>query len=106
MSRGMDRFFLYNFWLKWTVPLCWKFSSLKNKYFVVGDDSSELALPAVVVVAADPAVAAVTSDDEDDEDDEHSSDLFPPLSVSLVKFSAISDAIFVSCGPMNACNSS
>lgn len=87
------------------MPLCWKFNSLKNKYFVVGDDSSELALP-VVVVAADPTVAAVTNDDDDDDDDEHSNDLFPPLNVSLVKFSAMSDAIFVNCGPINACISS
>lgn len=88
------------------MPLCWKFNSLKNKYFVVGDDSSELALAAVAVVAADPAEAAVTSDDDDDEDDEHNNDLLPPLNVSLVKFSAMSDAIFVSWGPINACNSS
>lgn len=76
---------------------------MKNKYFVVGDDSSELALPVIAVaVAADPAVAAVTSDDDDDDDDEHNSGLFPPPSVSLVRFSAISDAMFVNCGPINA----
>lgn len=96
--------------MKCTVPLCWKFNSFKNKYFVVGDDSSEfvLAVAAAAAVAgppALPAVAAVTGDDEDDEDDEHINDLFP-LNVSLVKFSAISDAILVSCGPINACNSS
>lgn len=103
----MERFFLYSFWLKWTVPLCWKFNSLKNKYFVVGDDSSEFALLAVVVVVV-VVIADVTGDNDDDDDDaEHiNDDLLLPLNVSLVKFSAISDAIFVNCGPMNACNSS
>lgn len=80
---------------------------MKNKYFVVGDDSSELALAVAVAVAdaADAAVAAVTGDDDDEDDAEHISDLFP-LNVSLVKFSAISDAMFVNAGPINACNSS
>lgn len=91
------------------MPLCWKFNSLKNKYFVVGDISSEfeLAVDVVVIdaVAAADVAAAVTGDDDDEDDDEHINDLFP-LNVSLVKFSAISDAIFVNCGPINACNSS
>lgn len=80
---------------------------MKNKYFVVGDDSSEFVLPVAVVVAAATAadVVAVTGDEDDEEDVEHINDLFP-LNVSLAKFSAISDAIFVNCGPINACNSS
>lgn len=46
-------------------------------------------------------------DEVDDDNDEHIIDLFPkPAAASLVRFSAISDAIFVSCGPINACNSS
>lgn len=51
---------------------------MKNKYLVAGVDSSEFEL----------AVLAV-------DDDVHINDLFP-VTVSLVKFSAMSDAMFVS----------
>lgn len=77
------------------MPLCWQFNSLKNKYLVVWVDSSTF----VFVGAEEDAVVATLVDDE------HSNDLKPDI-VSLGVLSLISDAILVSCGPMNACNSS
>lgn len=73
-----------------------------KKIYLIGDESSPLALAADAAVAdAFAAVVGVNTGD----DDEHINDLLP-LNVSLVKFSAISDAIFVNCGPMNVCSSS
>lgn len=79
------------------MPLCWQFSSLKNRYLVVCAVSSALTFVWTNDAAADDdgdgAVAEVPAAAQ-------SSDLNTETG-SLDIFSAISEAMFVSCGPTN-----